>query len=429
MTLEQAQAYQQTLKSQGKTESTSKEAGKLADYIATLQPEKNSDKRLSEAYSKLSRGVTEAGGWTERNLDNIEQYTGVRPQLNYGNNLSGLLESYQSGLFSSANDPKLRNSLYNQLAPAGGPPDLINRVDMFENMREDMGVGDLEQQLSDLKLSLEEQYAMRRQRTQTAEGGQVAMGVIAGRVGEIERQENERIDAIGRQISYVADQLNSAYNVIQTYIQFAGMDYQDASQRYNEEFNRNIQIYNMVQADIDRQQAAARANLQIFTNAIISGNIDYNSLSSDQKAFLSKLEAQSGLPIGFTGSLRANNINGEIISTTTRESGGTKYADVVMRMPDGSMKVQTMSLGASSTGSGGTSSDNLKQQQLFDATIDQGIDRLKQGDTWGTVWKWVKSRFPDVPNELIDYGLGTQWREGGAWEQWMRKQNQAKADY
>jgi hypothetical protein len=78
----------------------------------------------------------------------------------------------------------------------------INRVEEYNKMREQMGVAENESLLNDLKAQLEEQYATRRTRTQTAEGGQVSMGVIAGRVGEIERQENERIDAIGRPFEF-----------------------------------------------------------------------------------------------------------------------------------------------------------------------------------------------------------------------------------
>jgi len=368
MTLEEAKAYKSELKASGKELSTSKEMGKVEDLIKTLQPEKYGKETVASAYSKLSSGVTTTGGWTEANLDKIEEYTGKRPQLTDPNQLPDYLSGYQDTVFGASNAPALRDSITKQLEPKGGAPKPISRVKEFEKMREEYGVADLEKNLTELKTALETEVATSRQRTHAAEGGQVAMGVIAGRVGEVERQQNERIDIINRQLNTVNDQLNTAYNVIQTYINYMGLDYNDAVNAYNTEFNRNLQIYQLVEAKLDKQQAAARANLQVFTNAITSGNIKYSTLSADQKSFVNKLELQSGLPIGFTAQLKTSDANGKVLSTTTRESGGQKYADIVMQLPDGSMKVVTQQLGAATTsGTGDTGYGKVSDKFLNDS--------------------------------------------------------------
>jgi hypothetical protein len=393
MSLEQAKAYQKELKAQGKTISTSKEAGKLADYIATLQPEKNSDKRLSEAYSKLSSGVTQAGGWTEQNAAQIQQYTGVTPTFQTNKDgtpysstedLSGYLNNYQSSVYGAANNIPLRESIINQLEPQGmEKPDVLNRVEEFEKMRNEMGVADLETTLNGLKAQLEEQYALKRQRTQSAEGKPVAMGVIAGRVSEIERQETERIDAIGRQINVISDQLNTSYNVISTYMQFMSLDYQDAVQRYNDEFNRNLQIYKLVDEEMDQQQATARANLQIYQNALLSGNINYSSLSGDQKAFISKLEVQAGLPIGFTASLKPDE---KVLYSGTRESGGVKYLDIITQGANGQPITKSISLGATGSGGSGSSDTRIEPSPNYtpksEGTVSSGGEWIFSGGSW-----------------------------------------------
>ena len=355
MTLEQARSYRDTLKSQGKSESTSKEYAKVSDYIKVLKSQAGEGnygaKELASSYTNLSRGVTETGGWTEQNLDNIEKYTGNRPQLQAptatgsmsGGDIGSYLSSYQDGVYGAAGSPELRESIIAQLEPDMAKPEPLNRVQEYEKMRGEMGVADLETTLTDLKAQLEEQYATKRARTFDAEGKPVAMGVIAGRVGEIERQENERIDAIGRQINVINDQLQTSYNVIQTYMNYMGLDYQDAVSAYNTEFNRNLQIYNLIDAEMDEQTASARANLQVYTNAITSGNMNYGNLSPDQKLMINKLEIQSGLPVGFVGSLKMSPKD-SILGTS---SDGTQ-AWVIGA--DGNMKVINTGLTAKSTG-------------------------------------------------------------------------------
>lgn len=401
MNLEQAQAYKQELESQGKTESTSKEYGKLSDYIKTLQPEKYSAEELGNAYSKLSRGVTTTGGFTEKNLDNIEKYTGVRPQLSApsaaggemgtAGDLTNYLNNFQDSVFQSAGSVELRDSIVQNIEPDIAKPEPLKRADEYEKLRTEMGVADLETSLNDLKAQLEEQYAIRRQRTQSAEGKPVAMGVIAGRVGEIERQENERIDAIGRQINVIGDQLNTKYNVISTYMNFMGLDYQDAVTAYNTEYNRNLDIYKLVDSELDEQKASAKANLQIFQNAILSGNVSFNSLSGDQKSFISKLEAQSGLPIGFTASLKPDE---KVLYSGTREVGNTKYLDVITQGANGQPISKTITLGASGGGTGGSGGKvnvaDLSKQMTAMLSGKVGGDGKVSPNTWNTAMRaWV----------------------------------------
>jgi len=370
MTYEQVRSYQKELKAQGKTASNSKEYGKTENYIKTLKPENYGKETVASAYNQLSSGVKYTGGWTEKNLGAIEKYTGKKPSLvapTSTEQLPKYLSDYQDSVFNASSSPELRDSIVNQLEPDMAKPEPINRVEQFETMRKDMGVADLETSLTDLKAQLETEYATKRTRTRGIEGKPVAMGVIAGRVSEVERQETERIDAIGRQINVISDQLNTSYNVISQYMNFMGLDYQDSVTAYNAEFNKNLQIYQLVDAEMDEATAAARANLQIYQNAVTAGNISYDKLSSTQRTFINKLEMQSGLPIGFTASLRADNAGGKVLSTTTRESGNTKYADIVMQMPDGSMQVKTQTLGNSSSGTGDGYTTKTSDKYLKDA--------------------------------------------------------------
>lgn len=435
MTLEQARAYRDTLKKQGKSESTSKEYAKVADYIKVLKSQAGQggygQKELAAAYTNLSRGVTKAGGWTEQNADNIYKYTGTRPTFTQdaqGNPLGGgsgdvssQLSNYQSEVYGSSSNPEIRDNIINQIEPEGGMPDTVDWSDMYDDWRADLGVTDLENSLNTLNDQLQMEQDITEERTLDAEGKPVAMGVISGRVGEIERQQNTRIRSITRQIDSITNQLNTAYNVINTYMQFERMEYQDAVEKYNTEFNRNLKIYELTSAEMDKQQAMARANLQLYMNAITSGNMSYGSLSSSQKATISKLEAQSGLPIGFMSNIKMSPKD-SILGMSADNTQAWVVGD------DGNLKIISTGLPSSKTGS----SSGDKEEAEFDKWVRQGIDDLRSGDSWGIVWNRIKNRFPDVPNELIDVGLGGSggnagteddygWASGGAYENWKTK--------
>lgn len=290
--------------------------------------------------------------------------------------LSSYLKDYQSNIYSASSSPELRESIIKQLEPTDiAKPTPLNRVQEFETMRNQMGVTGLETTLNDLKAQLETEYATKRARTQDAMGKPVAMGVIAGRVGEVERQEAERIDTIGRQINTISDQLNTSYNVINTYMNFMNMDYQDATKAYDDAYNRNLQVYKLVDEEVDEQKATAKANLQTFQNAILAGNLNYSSLPSSQKALITKLEVQSGLPAGFTQMLKPNE---KVIYSGTRESGGTKYVDYITQNPDGSLSTKQIAVG--SVSSGGSETGTSGYSKTSDAYLDNAMKALEEED-------------------------------------------------
>lgn len=263
---------------------------------------------------------------------------------------------------------------------AAGVPQPISRVEEFERLRTEMGVADMESYLVDLKAQEEFLYAELRARTGRERGEPIPQGVIEGRIGEIERQQMERIDTIRRLKQTVTDQLNVAYGVISTYINYMGADYQDAVNAYNDEFQRNIQIYNLIsgakqaqveearfrtQLQIDQiqnQQNIASANLQTMMNAITSGNLSYNDLPAEQQSMIRKLEVQAGLPAGFTEGLKMNP-NDQVLFQTSNEG----ITQVGFIQPDGSVRVEEYGRRISSGGGG---SDKLTEADYRDYLVE-----------------------------------------------------------
>lgn len=419
MTLAEAKEYRKELKRQGKEPSTSKEFGKLEDYIKTLQPEKYGDDTVQSAYEKLSSGVTERGGWTEANLDELNRRgisTMLSPVSGGGGDLTGSLAGYQDSVYGAASSPELRQDISAQVYPDNMEyPDALDRAGSFDTKREDFGVNDLEAQSNELKAVIRDQYASRRQRIQAAEGEPVAMGVIAGRVSEIERQEAERIDAFNRELAYITDQLNTAYAAIEMYMNFEELDYQDAVNRYNDAFNKNLQIYKLIDEEQDEARQIASANLSLITSSIAEGSIDYGSLSADQKAFIGKLEVSSGMPLGFTSSLRQGE---ELVAKTERTAGGVKYLDIITRGADGALHQETLTLGASS-GSGGklTESERLRESLIDMNDAIQNI--MQQNKDMGISFEGRSEALTQVQADELAY----QWslETGETQGEWMER--------
>lgn len=222
--------------------------------------------------------------------------------------------------------------LKNNLTPDTPAPEPISRVAEREKLRTTLGVTELETELNTIKTEETKITDELRALTGAEEGKPVAMNVISGRITEEERVAQQRLDVVLRQKNSVINELNTKYNIINTYVTDLGLDYQDAVTAYNTEFEKNYKVQSMItdmsntafeqgvsliktgfditmdtakfeqtikQANIDN----ARANLSTMINAISSGNMTYDSMSNDQKLQVQKLEIQSGLPVGTVSSM------------------------------------------------------------------------------------------------------------------------------
>jgi hypothetical protein len=259
-----------------------------------------------------------------------------------------------------------------------GVPQPISRVEEFERLRAEYGVADMESYLVDLKAQEEFLYAELRARTGAERGKPVPMGVIAGRIGEVERQQMERIDVIRRLKATVTDQLNVAYGVISTYINYMGQDYNDAVNAYNDAFKRNVTIYGLM-ADVRKeqreevryQQQIASANLQTMVNAITAGNISYGDLPVDQQSMIRKLEVQAGLPAGFTENIKMS--KGDSMLFSTSNEGITQIGFL---QPDGTVKVEEYGRRIKGTGNGKLTELDYKDYLVEDIRNYANLDSV-----------------------------------------------------
>lgn len=230
----------------------------------------------------------------------------------------------------------------------------------FEKLRQEYGVDELETSINEYDAQEQEIQARLRERLDLEEGKPVALNVISGRVSEAEKQEFRRLDEIGRAKSRAISQMTAANNVIETTMNLRKMDYDTAKSAYDSQFSQNIQLFNTIKGvaefDISEEERArdnARSNLQIMYDSIQEGGLDIESADPATLQRMSSLELEAGLPQGFYKSIAAVKPDAKVLSTTTRVTGGVKYADVVYKNPDGSLSTQSVRIGTSGDGTGG----------------------------------------------------------------------------
>lgn len=372
----------------------------VVDYLKSTGQNSDFNSRASLAVSKgIVKSASEYVGSAQQNtslLSSLRGGSGSNPSPSASggaesggrnNDAFSMINDGQDRDFEvaeSADEPATRgktpsvadfySSLSETISQAlGDRPETYNSVDRFQELQEKYKVEDLESDMNALKDEQRAIEAVQRERTAAAREKRVAQGVIAGRVSTIERQEAERLDANLRQQAYISDQLNTKYNTINTIMSLEQQDYTNAVQSYNDRFGQTFDTLTMARglrsdqlSEDEREETKAQANLQIMYNSITSGAADYASLDAATRATITKLEVQSGMPVGFVEALAAKAGDAEIISSASREDNGESYTDIVLRNADGSFTVETLYRGRSLNESSGGGNDGPDGVDAFE---------------------------------------------------------------
>jgi len=188
---------------------------------------------------------------------------------------------------------------------------------------------------------------------------------------------------------------------------FMSLDYNDAVDRYDKAYSQNLEIYKLIKGEETDAKDAARVNLQILMNTVTSGNVNYDDLPSESKLMISKLEVQSGLPVGFMSSLKVDP-KANILFTNTNEG----VTQVGFRNSDGSISVKSY---GTKTGSGTyAATDEVTIASDALAEVDTNGDKLVSLQEYEAARKKVYSQIAD-PDKAAS-ALNTASGEYGKWK-------------
>lgn len=201
---------------------------------------------------------------------------------------------------------------------------------------------------------------------------------------ELNRQAQIDINLLSVERSAIARMVQNKLTTLSLVMEFSQIDFENASQVYKSEFDRNIQLYNIIndkeEAEKTREEKAqdsAISNLIIVHNLLKANNLDYASLTVSQKLNIEQLEIQGGLPVGITAQIMAEEPDKKVKSVRglTDVSGNT-FFEVLLEDKDGNLSIKTLRGSVQvKIDTEGLDPVLLKDLQDAVATIDAGADQ------------------------------------------------------
>lgn len=251
----------------------------------------------------------------------------------------------------------LAKDLEADFADGSQAPKRISLLDEYKKQRKEAGLSDMEELINQYSLEEKDLYANLRINKFDAEGKPVALGVMAGRIGEMTRQAREDLDFVSRQKSYVVDSYNSKLSAINKIMDFTAKDYEYAVEDYERDFAIKKQMYQMAEneyeADIREQEKEydifkeqrmdARANGEIVVNTAIKSGKTYDEMDADTQANLQKWGIQAGFGENFFKNMFDIAQEKDIISSITSKDKST--VTMIMRDQMGNIVTKKIKTG------------------------------------------------------------------------------------
>jgi len=258
-------------------------------------------------------------------------------------------------------------------------------VEQLATKRAELGVDPLENDINSIDaeiakldsdfLALQEKTGNRR----------VSLGQINRRKSAEEMQYTQMKNELTLQKNALANQLNQKYSVLNTYMQYTGMDYQNAQNEYNTKFSQAISMINLVKnveetakSDAEKVVDNARANAQLMIDALKGSNTNFDTLNPTTQAEIQKLELQANLPSGFV-KFAMGAVDEPVVSigSSFDNASGQRMTPIYTKDPStGVVSVKMISLGAVDAGS--PSDDEEDKKAGLEADVQQAITYMVQ---------------------------------------------------
>jgi hypothetical protein len=214
------------------------------------------------------------------------------------------------------------------------PPTAPSMVETFQQQRAALGVGTLEGDLSGIDAQMAKLDAD-WQATEAEEGGRlVSMAQIRKRQSALGIEYTKQRGQLEIERSAIARQISNKLDSLNMYMNLTQQDFTNASNQYNSEFSRNIQIINLFSKEQDKYKADAQANYNTVINMMTSSGKTFTDLDADMQKYIYSLELQQGLPVGTTKAFVMAKPNTKILSSVSGyDSQGNQQVTYIYEDP------------------------------------------------------------------------------------------------
>jgi len=127
------------------------------------------------------------------------------------------------------------------------------------------------------------------------------MELVTGRVDELRRQGNEKIQLLQNTKALLQDEYNTKVGIIGQIMQDQQQDFANANTTYQNKFTQAVQLQDIIAGERKEEQTQeniaqdnARANLSVLID--LAKGSDMTNMSPDTKAQINKLSLQAGMP-------------------------------------------------------------------------------------------------------------------------------------
>ncbi len=318
----------------------------------TDEEKKNLLGQATSLLAKKTEGQGELGKATSELAGRFSAPTVPKVDANKDEELKNEINSNQENDFNiknSSDEPEVRSKIEEQIKTE--QPEVPDYADLFEKyttgkMGTQYQTSGLETELEDINSMIDRESEIAQERYASADKP-VPMGVITGKVSEMERQENVRINALQNRANLIQDQLKTRYDLISNIMGYTKDTYEASKKVYDDEYTRSKEAIDSVNENLQEEQKDALSNWQTISNLISSGSIDYDNMTASQELKISAIESKAGLPQGTLKLIKASNPD-KIVTTSISDTTDGKYAYVVTQDKEGNIKTNKMYLGASS---------------------------------------------------------------------------------
>lgn len=229
---------------------------------------------------------------------------------------------------------------------------------------------DLENEVANLSKIIKDNEMRLRTTLGLNENQPIPLSVIQGRNNEAYNTFKKNVQVYQDQLTLAQNQLKDKQTAIDNYIKYTDMDYDNAKQKFDEDYKKAWDSIVYVDKEMDEAATAAQAAKKdaaaqwtAYSNLFKDGNLDYTGLDEATKLKITDLELKAGYPVGTLAAIKNENPNGKLLGQSTNDAGDVTFTFL---QPNGDIKTLKVAGAGKKTKATGTGSGSGDGGDLYD---------------------------------------------------------------
>ena len=265
---------------------------------------------------------------------------------------------------------------------------------------------ELEEEVNNLSKIIKDNEMRLRTTLGLNENQPIPLSVIQGRNNEAYNTFKKNVQVYQDQLTLAQNQLKDKQTAIDNYIKYTDMDYDNAKQKFDEDYKRAwdsiMYVDKQMGAEAEAAQAAkkdAAAQWTAYSNLFKDGNLTYDALDEATKLKITDLELKAGYPVGTLAAIKNENPNGKLLGSSTNDAGDVTFTFL---QPNGDIKTLKVAGAGKKTKATGDGSGSVAGGQLYDTYRDKLMATVgADGKVNTEAYKRLRTEWGAIKNHSI----------------------------